>query len=245
MSDGFMADPIRPGDIKDSTISDRSYRVNRVSSTGGLKFVMFFFVIMFMMPFAMAIFFFITVWNEAGNDIFQQVKKGISMTPSGYYELSDSEQMAASRIFGTGILYNRNGPKAIAQSDCRYLKNAVTGYNNANSQPTSWYDNTYCEAGNVEIDARYLDENEESGGGSIAHIDIQSSGGSISGCVNISFAHNFRFIVSVETSSHCVAHRVEIKADDVDIPELRPLNDSIPEGDDANNPPIDKSVIKS
>ncbi len=245
MSDGFMADPIRPGDIKDSTISDRSYTANRVSSTGGPKIVMLFFIIMFMMPFAMAIFFFITVWNEAGDDIFQQVKNGISMMPSDYYELSDSEQMAASRIFGTGILYYRNGPKTIAQSDCRHLKNAVTGYNNANSQPTSWYDNTYCEAGNVEIDARYLDENEESGGGAIARIDIQSSAGGISGCVNISFAHNFRFIVSVETSSHCVAHQVEIKADDVDIPELRPLNDSNPEDNDADNPPIDKSVIKS
>lgn len=243
MSDGFMADPIRPGDMSSPSIKPGNYNMNRNNSSG-VKIILVFIIIMFILPFAFALIVFFKIWNDAGSDIISQIKESTTV-PAGYYKLSNDEQMAASRIFGTGILYEKGGPKTIAQSDCRHLKNSVTGYGNANNISIGWYDSSYCEAGNVGISAYYLNEDENSPGGTLARIDIQSVAGNMPICINISFAHNFRYISSVGKNFRCSVNKYEIKADNINVPELLPLNGSGTSGDDIDNPPIDYSFSKS
>lgn len=242
MSDGFMADPIRPGDMGSSNIKSGNYNANQKSSSA-IKIVVVIILLMFVLPFIFAIMVFYKIWDEAGSDIISQIKES-TMVPTGYYELSDDEQMAVSRIFGTGILYEKGGPKTIAQSDCRHLKNVITGYGNASGTSVGWYDNGYCEAGNVGISAYYLDEEEKNLGGVIARIDIQSAADNALSCINVTFAYNFRYVASANKSIRCNTNKVEIKPDGINVPELKPLNGS-DSSDDETNPSGDQNILKS
>ena len=191
----------------------------------------------------MGMFIFLKVWNTAGDDIIQQIKNG-AITTDGYYELDDEQQMAAARIFSMSTLYDRGGPRTISQSDCRYLKNAVVGYYNKNSEPVSWYDNTYCEAGDVGISTFFLDAEEKNIGGIIARIDIEPIADNGLGCVSISFAHNFRYIATAGRSTGCSTNRVEIKPDGMHIQELEPAHGANSD-DDTDTTPSDQNILRS
>lgn len=241
MSDGFMADPIRPGDANMQS-APMGKNINQ-NNTGIAKLIILMIIIIFVAPLIMGMFIFLKVWNTAGDDIIQQIKNG-TITTDGYYELDNEQQMAAARIFSMSTLYDRGGPRAISQSDCRYLKNAVVGYYNKNSEPVSWYDNTYCEAGDVGISTFFLDAEEKNIGGIIARIDIEPIADNGLGCVSISFAHNFRYIATAGRSTGCSTNRVEIKPDGMHIQELEPAHGANSDND-TDTTPSDQNILRS
>ncbi|MCR5572499.1 MAG: hypothetical protein K6F57_01855 [Candidatus Saccharibacteria bacterium] len=248
MSDGFMADPIRPGDIKtEHNITDRP-TIGGSNGSGGKIAVLIIFLI-FVMPIVVFAFIFLRIWNDVGPDIVDQIKEEArnNVDYNGYYEITDEQQMAAARIFGAGILYEKGGPKSIAQSDCRHLKNAVTSFYNYNALPAQWYDNTYCSAGTVNVATYFIDENEDNLGGRFARIDIGPKDDKL-GCFNIMFAENFRYIVTAKKLGHCNASKIEIKADGVNVPEITPQFESDGESDEeVEGPSSEKSrnVLRS
>ncbi len=222
MSDGFMADPIRPGDIKvGQDLADRATTSGNVSSSGKIAILIIFLI--FVLPTIIFAFVFLHIWNDVGPDIVDQIKQEAQNYSNydNYYEITDEQQMAAARIFSVGILYEKGGPKSIAQSDCRYLKNAVTSYFNYIPQPTQWYDNSYCSVGTINVATYFINENEDSLGGKFARIDIGPKDDKL-GCLNIMFAENFRYIVAAKKLGHCNASKVEIKADGINVPEIKP-----------------------
>ena len=176
-------------------------------------------------------------WYAYKDETFDDISGDISHVPIGYYELSDDQQMAAARIFSTGILYDKGGPKTIAQSDCRHLKNAVTAYFNFNDKSAQWYDNTYCKAANINLATYFLDEEEKELGGVYARIDIGPEDDTL-GCMNIAFAQNFRFIAVAKKLGHCNASKISIKADNIAVPEIEPSkkseDDSLKEDSDES-----------
>ncbi len=217
MSNDFMADPIRPGDLKaEQTLTNRLKASN--TNDGGKKAVLIIFLI-FVVPFIIYAIVFLRIWSDIGPDIVSQIKEGANDT--SYYEITNEQQMAAARIFSTSILYEKGGPKTISQSDCRHLKNAVTSYFNYTLQPAQWYDNTYCSADTVNIAAYFINENEDGLGGRFARIDIGPKDGELT-CLNIMFAENFRYIIASKKLGHCVANKVKIEVDHVNVPEIEP-----------------------
>ena len=236
MSDGFMADPIRPGDMNSSNTPNNNYGARNGSSGGKIALLIVFLV--FVLPLIFMFIFFVRIWDDVGDDIMSQIKEEVNSSDFGTgYELSDDQQMAVARIFSTGILYENGGPKTIAQSDCRHLKNAVMAYYNYTMTDAEWYDNTYCAAGTINLATYFVDETEEKLGGQYARIDI-SSEGETQYCMNIAFSHNFRRLVAAKKLGHCNASKVEIKADDVIVPEIEPQNkaESNPEEDTDSTP---------
>ncbi|MBP5656564.1 hypothetical protein J6X15_03205 [Candidatus Saccharibacteria bacterium] len=249
MSDGFMADPIRPGDMNSgqSPTTNGRFNDNRNNNSSG-KLVILIFLLIFILPILFFGYIFIKIWNEAGDDIIAQIREEAQngRNYGSYYELSNNEQMAAARIFGTGMLYNNGGPKTIAQRDCKHLKNAVTSYFNQINAGAQWYDNTYCAAGTVNLSTYFTDETEQNIGGPYARIDISST--DTQSCMNIAFTDNFRYIMAAQKLGKCTANTIEIRADDTDIPEVKPDREGEPT-DDEEEPDVPaeraKQVLRS
>ncbi len=253
MSDGWMVDPIRPGENNNSaSVPTRDYSRNNQSSSAG-KIVLAIILIVFVFPFVMAVITFITVWKEGGSELINEIRAE-NRAINGY-EITDEQQASVSRIFSVGRLYDNGGPKEIKQSDCRHFKNAVTSYFNYKLEKAEWYDDTYCEVGSINLQSYFTDFEETTfEGGAVARIDVSVDGGT---CLNVAFANNLRNIINVKKTGTCTSGAVTIRADGVSVPEIKPqqfdtgtgneeepLNE--PEGE-SNNLPVQKShnVLRS
>ena len=257
MSDGWMADPIRPGENNNSTsVPTRDYSVNNQSSSAG-KIILIIFFFIFVFPIIFIGIIFLVIWNEGGSDLFGEIKNEIEAENRiiGGYEITDEQQASVSRIFSVDRLYDHGGPRKIKQSDCRHFKNAVTSYFNYKMEAAEWYDDTYCEIANVNIQSYFTDPEETSfEGGIVARIDISVDGGT---CLNVAFANNLRNIINVKKTGTCTSGAVSIEADNISVPEIEPQytgseNDNEDNSNDRseeniNNPPIQKShnVLRS
>ena len=231
MGDMYMADPIRPGDMNSSSIlgGKSNSTQNNNNNADAAKIIKIFIFLVFLIPFVLFIFAFIKAWNEIDDEMIGQIDGERFGMPSLDYELSNDQQMAAARIFSTGLLYEKDGPKTIAQSDCRHLKNAVTAYFNKIAEPAQWYDDTYCDASTINLATYFLDEKEQNLGGIYARIDIGPKDDT-RGCMNVAFVQNFRYIAVAKKLGHCNASKVKIEADDINVPEVSPNQKS--ENDD-------------
>ena len=229
MSNGFMAEPIRPGENNSANHmpNNNGYASGRSSNNSAVIIVVVIIIIMFVAPFVGMLFFVKFIKDEFIDDF----PFGYSLEVGGEgYGLNQDEQRRIARIWST--VNNDNSASTIVQGDCLALKNAVTGYANYNEKPVIWYDPvSYCEAGkSIGIEAGFMDSANEDLSSPLV-LRLGNVEKDIGGCVEITISGGFQGISNVEEIKACGSrvYKIDDNLDGYNAPQITPqFDDSEP-----------------
>lgn len=244
MSDGFMAEPIRPNENS----SNNTQSVMQSSSKSNTGIIV---LVVILLIFAVPVLFFFkifgTVWNDIRDDVSEAIRNesGNAFLHQNDYELTAAEQKSVSRLWSNIYTAKDNKNISIHRGDCRALKNIATNFANQNEKAPRWYDTTYCDTSNISTDIEIVTE-DKSIAGNTFRIKVRDSE-KPSACVLLDFIENFQYLTHVSTFATCSTSTLPMKADDYKEPEVEPLYDEDQKDadygsdDDIENVPIQKS----
>lgn len=244
MSEGFMADPIRPGNNINNT--QPTMQSSNKSSAGIV--VLLVVLIIFVVPMIFIFSIFSKVWGDIKGDVSDAIKnEGANLNLHlNDYKLSATEQEYATRIWGNVYTAKETANISLHRGDCRALKNMATNFANQNKLAQRWYDTTYCDSTKVNAGIEIVTSNNADAGGIFRLVlrDSEKPGD----CVLLDFEENFQYLAHVSTFKTCSTTTFSLKDDNYNEIEVKPQYDEDQEnenvedaGDDIDNPPIQKS----
>ena len=159
MSNGFMAEPIRPGENNSANHipNNNGYTSRQSSSNLAVIIVVVIIIIMFVAPFVGMLFFVRFIKDEFIDDF----PFGYSLEVGGEgYRLNQDEQRRIAHIWSLANI-DTSSP-TIVRGNCMALRQAATSYFSYNNRPLIWYDSNYCKAGSkVGIEADFANSDIE------------------------------------------------------------------------------------
>ena len=243
MSEGFMAEPIRPGENLNKT--QPGMQSNKSNSAGIIAVVLI--LCIFVIPLFVFFSIFSKIWDDIKDDVSEAIKnEGTNINlHQNDYALNAKEQKAVARIWGN--IYTAKDVKDISlrRGDCRVLKNIATSFTNQNKLAQRWYDSTYCDTTKVDADIEIVSQNSATPGDTfrINLRDVEKK----NECVILDFTENFQYLTHVSTFNTCSVSTFSLKADDYNEPEVKPQytedqkDEDTETEDDIDNPPIQRS----
>ena len=244
MSEGFMAEPIRPDDNRNNT-QPTAQPANK-SNAGIIVLVIV--LIVFVVP----LFFFFSIFSKIWDDIKDDVTDAIRNEGTNInlhlndYKLTAKEQEYAARIWGNIYTAKEVQDISLHRGDCRTLKNVATNFANQNRLAQRWYDSTYCDSATVNAGIEIVTEGDIIAADTF-RISLRDSE-KPSECVLLDFTENFQYLTHVSTFKTCNTSTFSLKNDVYHEAEVKPLYDEDQKDDDTentrddiNNPPIHKS----
>ena len=231
MSNGLMADPIRPGE---NNTNNNGYASRQSSSGPIVAIILVVVVMMYILPLIAGIAFIKLVRDELGDFSFDSGAYGSEVD----YQLGKDEQQRIARIWSI-VSSNATAP-TIAQGDCQALKNAVTSYANFNMEPSVWYNSSYCKAGEkVGIEAGYTDDDGDEASSAFV-LRLQNVEETVQSCIEITIGGSFQEILNVAEASSCNSRvfTIDGELNDYAIPEVSP------QFDESSSPAEESPVIQ-
>ena len=236
MSNGFMAEPIRPGENNSANHipNNNGYTSRQSSSNLAVIIVVVIIIIMFVAPFVGMLFFVRFIKDEFIDDF----PFGYSLEVGGEgYRLNQDEQRRIAHIWSLANI-DTSSP-TIVRGNCMALRQAATSYFSYNNRPLIWYDSNYCKAGSkVGIQADFANRDIEQDGSAFV-LRLQNVEEGVKSCIEITLGGSFQEILSIEEVDACNsrAFTIDNNLDGYEDPRLSPQYNN-PESIEEDTPPI-------
>ena len=236
MSNGFMAEPIRPGENNsvNHMPNNNGYASGRSSNNSAVIIVVVIAIIMFVAPFVGMLFFVRFIKDEFIDDF----PFDYSLEVGGQdYELNQDEQRRIAHIWSLANI-DTSSP-TIVRGNCMALRQAATSYFSYNNRPLIWYDSNYCKAGSkVGIEADFANSDIEQDVSAFV-LRLQNVEEGVKSCIEITLGGSCQEILSIEEVDACNsrAFTIDNNLDGYEDPRLSPQYNN-PESIEEDTPPI-------
>ncbi len=235
MSNGFMVDPIKPGNkTTSSALNGGDYRNKQSANNFAVIVVVVLVVILFIVPF-IGSFIFIKMVKE---DFFEELSSNYPLNINEEsYGLSGDEQRRIAHIWSLANI-DTSSP-TIARGNCMALRQATISYFSRNNQPSFWYDSNECKVGSkVGIEADFANSDIEQGGSAFV-LRLQNIEEGVKSCIEITLGGSFQEILSIEEVDACNSRAfvIDNNLDGYEDPRLSPQHNN-PKSTEEDMPPI-------
>ena len=235
MSNGFMVDPIKPGNETTSgALNGGGYRNKQSANNFAVIAVTMLAIILFFVPFVGS-FIFIKMVKE---DFFEELSSSYPLNINEEsYGLSGDEQRRIAHIWSLANI-DTSSP-TIVRGNCMALRQAATSYFSYNNRPLIWYDSNYCKAGSkVGIEADFANSDIEQDVSAFV-LRLQNVEEGVKSCIEITLGGSFQEILSIEEVDACNsrAFTIDNNLDGYEDPRLSPQYNN-PESIEEDTPPI-------